>query len=309
MGKRKAGYVQVHDSTKKQKSITAPVPKQDKPQPAAETSFKNKEKVLILSSRGITFRYRHLMTDLIALVPHSKKDSKLDTKNERGVLNEVADLKNCSSVLFFEVRKRQDLYIWLAKTPSGPSVKFHAANVHTMEELKFTGNHLKGSRPVLSFDKRFDAQPHWQIIKELLTQVFATPKKHPKSKPFFDHVLSFTIADERIWLRNYQVMVPLDKKALDPSAVSLCEVGPRVCLNPIKIFEGSFGGKGLYDNPGYTSPNAVRALLKRQSAGKYTNKVAAKERRKGHLAQHPMPRDELEDVFKAGGEDAGSDSE
>ena len=29
----------------------------------------------------------------------------------------------CTSVLFFEVRKRQDLYLWLAKSPAGPSAK------------------------------------------------------------------------------------------------------------------------------------------------------------------------------------------
>ncbi len=46
---------------------------------------------------------RHLMEDVIALLPHSKKESKLDTKSDRGVINEVADLKNCTSVLFFEV--------------------------------------------------------------------------------------------------------------------------------------------------------------------------------------------------------------
>lgn len=39
----------------------------------------------------------------------------------------------------------------------------------------------------------------------LLAQVFATPKRHHKSKPFFDHVISFSLADGRIWLRNYQV--------------------------------------------------------------------------------------------------------
>ena len=33
------------------------------------------------------------MDDITALLPHSKKDSKLDTKNDRGVLNEVADMK------------------------------------------------------------------------------------------------------------------------------------------------------------------------------------------------------------------------
>lgn len=36
--------------------------------------------------------------------------------------------------------------------------------------------------------------------------VFATPKRHHKSKPFFDHVIAFTIADGRVWLRNYQVL-------------------------------------------------------------------------------------------------------
>jgi ribosome biogenesis protein BRX1 len=38
--------------------------------------------------------------------------------------------------------------MWLSKCPEGPSVKFHVENVHTMAELKLTGNHLKFSRPV-----------------------------------------------------------------------------------------------------------------------------------------------------------------
>jgi hypothetical protein len=33
------------------------------------------------------------MLDLLQLLPHSKKDSKLDTKTDRGVINEVAELK------------------------------------------------------------------------------------------------------------------------------------------------------------------------------------------------------------------------
>ena len=28
-------------------------------------------------------------------------------------------------------------------------------------------------------------------------------------------------------------------------------------LNPIKIFEGSFGGETLWENPDYVTPNAV----------------------------------------------------
>lgn len=54
--------------------------------------------------------------------------------------------QNCTSAVFFEVRKRTDLYLWMSKCPGGPCVKFHVANVHTMAELKLSGNHLKVSR-------------------------------------------------------------------------------------------------------------------------------------------------------------------
>lgn len=47
----------------------------------------------------------------------------------------------------------------------------HVQNIHTMDELKMTGNCLKGSRPVLSFDKAFEDKPHWKLLKEMLTQV------------------------------------------------------------------------------------------------------------------------------------------
>lgn len=43
--------------------------------------------------------------------------------------------------------------------------------VHTMEELKLTGNHLKGSRPILTFSTNFDKDPHWKLLKELIMQV------------------------------------------------------------------------------------------------------------------------------------------
>lgn len=35
------------------------------------------------------------MLDLIQLLPHCKKDAKLDTKTDKGVINEVADMKVC----------------------------------------------------------------------------------------------------------------------------------------------------------------------------------------------------------------------
>ena len=41
-------------------------PEQPKPK-------RNKQRVLLLSSRGVTHRMRHLMSDLEALLPHVKK--------------------------------------------------------------------------------------------------------------------------------------------------------------------------------------------------------------------------------------------
>ena len=38
----------------------------------------------------------------------------------------------------------------------GPSAKFRIENIHTTDELKMSGNCLKGSRAVLSFDGSFD---------------------------------------------------------------------------------------------------------------------------------------------------------
>ena len=52
------------------------------------------------------------------------------------------------------------------------------------------------------------------------------------------------------------------KGAAAQDGMSLVEVGPRVCLQPIKIFAGSFGGPVLYENPAYVSPNKVRHSLR-----------------------------------------------
>ncbi|ORZ14646.1 Brix domain-domain-containing protein [Absidia repens] len=241
----------------------------------------NKQRVMLLSSRGITYRHRHLLTDLEGFLPHSKKDAKLDTKSDLYLLNELAELNNCNNAIFFEVRKRQDLYLWMSKTPNGPSVKFHVQNLHTMDELKMTGNCLKGSRHVLSFDKNFDSAPHWQLLKELLGQVFNVPKGSRRSKPFVDHVLSFSIVDNRIWFRNYQI---LEKNAQNTPGfsledkkddLSLVEIGPRFCLTVIRIFDGSFGGPTVFENPEFVHPNYIRAQERKQHNRKYTDRQAS----------------------------------
>lgn len=250
---------------------------------------KNKQKVLILSSRGITFRQRHLLKDVASLLPHCRKDAKLDTKSKLYQLNELAEMYNCNNVLFFEARKAKDLYLWMSKAPNGPTVKMHMQNLHTMEELNFTGNCLKGSRPILSFDASFDIEPHLRIIKELFLHIFGVPKGSRKSKPFIDHVMGFTLADNKIWIRNYQINETESSNKIEPETenktkkmkidrsiepeISLVEIGPRFVLTPIVIQEGSFGGPIIYQNKRFISPNQVRSEIRLRKAGRYNSRA------------------------------------
>lgn len=44
------------------------------------------------------------MLNVVALLPHSKKDNKVESAASKGAtLNELVELKSCSSCLFFEV--------------------------------------------------------------------------------------------------------------------------------------------------------------------------------------------------------------
>ncbi|KAM7077271.1 ribosome biogenesis protein BRX1 homolog [Ciconia maguari] len=266
------------------------------PPPVSQGKWKNKERVLIFSSRGINFRTRHLMQDLRTLMPHSKADTKMDRKDQLFVINEVCEMKNCNKCIFFEAKKKQDLYMWLSNTPQGPSAKFLVQNVHTLAELKMTGNCLRGSRPLLSFDPTFDKEPHYALLKELFIQIFSTPQYHPKSQPFVDHVFTFTVTDERIWFRNYQII---------EEDASLVEIGPRFVLNLIKIFQGSFGGPTLYENPHYQSPNMHRRLIRLSVAAKFREKQQVKEvqkiKKKG--SKMLMEEDPTEVVFETPAEE------
>ncbi|KAM3536283.1 hypothetical protein MY4038_000441 [Beauveria bassiana] len=283
---------------------------------------KNKQRVLILSSRGVTYRHRHLLNDIATMLPHGRKDAKFDSKSRLNELNELAELYNCNNVLFFEARKGQDLYIWLSKVPNGPTVKFHLQNLHTMEELHFTGNCLKGSRPLLSFDAAFDSEPHLKVIKELFFHTFGVPEGARKSKPFIDHVMGFSVVDGKIWIRNYQINESegslLDsegdakdakKKSKKAAAtgnnleISLVEIGPRFVLTPIVIQEGSFGGPIIYENKQFVSPNQVRADLRRSKASRHNARVeqtVGRLSRKSDLglrtngSKQTMPGDDLD---------------
>uniref|UniRef100_A0A3Q3VL32 Ribosome biogenesis protein BRX1 homolog n=1 Tax=Mola mola TaxID=94237 RepID=A0A3Q3VL32_MOLML len=299
--KRKRGQTHVDKKAKKVKIVadgSEALAKAEKektneitiPAPVSLGKWTNKERVLIFSSRGINFRTRHLMQDLRTMMPHSKADTKMDRKDKLFVINEVCEMKNCNKCIFFEAKKKQDLYMWISNSPHGPSAKFLVQNVHTLAELKMTGNCLKGSRPLLSFDPKFDKEPHYALLKELFIQTFSTPRYHPKSQPFVDHVFTFTIADNRIWFRNYQII---------EEDASLVEIGPRFVLNIIKLFQGSFGGPTLYENPGFKSPNMHRREIRLAAAARVREKQMVKEMQKIKRteAKEDLDRDVTADVF------------
>jgi len=154
-----------------------------------------------------------------------------------------------------------------------------------MDELKMTGNCLKGSRGVVSFDKSFDDTEWGQLTKEVFTQIFGVPRTARRAKPFVDHILSFSMLDGKIWFRNFQI---LEKDPLQPNGppqTSLVEIGPRFVLTPIRIFEGAFGGATVFSNPEFVSMASVRSQLRKEKGNKYRirkdTQIERSERREG----------------------------
>ncbi|VEU22042.1 DEKNAAC103006 [Brettanomyces naardenensis] len=265
----------------------------------------NKQRVLLISSRGVTFRHRHLINDLNTLLPHSRKEPKLDTKKTLYELNELADLYNCNNIMYFECRKHKDLYMWLSKPPNGPTIKFFIQNLHTMDELNFTGNCLKGSRPILSFDQTFETDGRYRLMKEMFIHQFGVPPHARKSKPFVDHVMTFSILDGKIWIRNYQINESKESQTdeepkKESEDLTLVEIGPRLVLTPIIILEGSFGGPKIYENRQYVSPNLVRAQLKVQAAEEARGRQQSAEDRKLKKREQVLKVDPLSNdvIFK-----------
>ncbi|KAK2958540.1 putative Ribosome biogenesis protein brx1 [Blattamonas nauphoetae] len=271
------------------------------------------KKVVVFSSRGIGAKYRYLMKDLRLMLPHSLTEPKMENKDQLKTINEICQHRGSSGCIFFEIRKRTDLYIWMSVTPNGPCAKFQVYNVHTMQELQLTGNHMLNSRPILSFDGHFDALPQLKLLKELFTQLFAPPTQSPKVVPYVDHIYSFFYADEKIWFRHYQIVEKQISKELgktgieitdDPQAEAkasddpiLVEIGPRFVLDPIRIFSESFSGETLWKNAHYVSPTQIRAKEKAAKGLKYVSRLRSMNEHQRRQKENKVAPDPVDEIF------------
>lgn len=250
-------------------------------------NWHNKQRTLLTCSRGILANERQLLKNLAALLPHTKKDSKLEKDEMRTQLLELCEIRDCKNVLFFETRGKQ-LYLWVCKYPDGPSLYYQVNNLVTAEDHKFMGNCLKTSRPFLSFDENFSQQPHLSLQKALLVDCFNVPKNHPKIQPFYDKTFSFTYvpANDSVSFRSFQI----NKSGSKTADVELIEMGPRFDLQIIKAFDGFMGGKVIYTNRGYSSPKELKRKQRAEERNEQMEKEAKKKRQEIKIADRKNDR-------------------
>ncbi len=56
----------------------------------------------------------------------------------------------------------------------------------------------------------------------------------------------------------------------------ICDYAFRFVLNPIKIFDGCFGGVALFENPHYIAPVVNRKMVREKASIKYNSRIAQK---------------------------------
>ena len=100
------------------------------PEPASK-EWKNRQRTLVAYSRGVSGRFKYLINDILDMIPNTKKESKLDRKQAKEVIDELCFELSCNNFLFFEQHKKQDLFLWMSKSPCGPALKFLVSNIHT----------------------------------------------------------------------------------------------------------------------------------------------------------------------------------
>lgn len=199
-----------------------------------------KYKSLILSSRGVTHQQRHLVSELLRLLPGSQKEVKIDRIKHPGIIQELAEKNACNQVLYLETKGKVSV-LWAGKYPDGPSIKFLLQNIRTSEELKMPGNCSIRNRHAISFDSSFSKDNLLKVVKETLTQLFSVPKNAEKVQGSVDRIFGFANIDSKIFFRNFEVV----------SENEIVEIGPRFVLTVVKVMSGFMQNEVLYTNGKY----------------------------------------------------------
>ncbi|KAL8437748.1 hypothetical protein Efla_006640 [Eimeria flavescens] len=191
--------------------------------------------------------------------------TKWEKKEKLQDLTELCQLRSCNNVLYLEQRKN-DALLHISKVPLGPTFIARLMNVETLRELRLTGNCLLHSRPLLLFSPEFEKVVYLRLLKELFVQVFGTPRNHPKSKPFFDHIAPLVVGE--------------GGDADNPHRQTYIEIGPRFVMDPVKILEGSFCGRTLFRNAEYIATRDLLRPRRLQEALTFARRQHQKEKRR-----------------------------
>jgi len=87
------------------------------------TKWTNKQKTLVVGSKGMLRIQKQLVLDLCSIIPQSKRETKVEKDQQISLIKELTMLHGCNNSLYFETRKG-NLSMWIGKYPGGPSAKF-----------------------------------------------------------------------------------------------------------------------------------------------------------------------------------------
>ena len=61
---------------------------------------------------------------LRVLMPHSKKEGKMDRKSKIGeTIPEICEMRNCNNCVFVEMRKKMDAYMWYGEVAGADATR------------------------------------------------------------------------------------------------------------------------------------------------------------------------------------------
>ena len=247
-------------------------------------------KPLILANKGISHDIAQILDDFLKLVPHAKKESRTSEKDFYS-LDETATDLHCDTIALFQTKHHEDPFLWISKSPEGPSMCLFIEESKSIEQLSSVGNCMKGSRPLLIFDPLFESTDIFSMTKDLFLRLFSVPFQDPHSKPFVDRTMTFNIINNKIIIHNFQIQWE--------DTPTLVEIGPRLTLIPAFILAGVFKGHKIWKNNDLITPYIKKKLERKgkiQSRKEMREKQAQREEIKQSI---PKVIDPMEGIFKS----------